>query len=530
MLTIAFVYAAFLAIGWLASRRDRAGTAAGFMVAGRAMPLWLATFTMTATWVDGGYLLGTAEGVYRSGVAAGLQGGVCFGISLILGGLFFARRMRALEFHTLIDPFEARFGPWWAVMLSLPAVLAEMFWSAELLVALGSTFGVMLDIDLVTAIVFSAVVVTFYTMAGGMWAVAYTDAFQLLLVGIGLAVSLPFAVDAVGGMTAAWNAYSTSRPDGALFLPPALGDARVTGGVEGPLPTGMWTRQSIVSWWDVSIMLMLGGIPWNCYFQRVLSCRSAAHAQAHSILSGLLTIALTAPPLLMGLVAATYAWDAETTALLAQQPAHALPLIFKHVTPPFIGLLGLIAIIGAVTSSFSSSILSAGSMFSWNVCWRLLNPQMSLASMKTLMRISITALGVGAVWMAIEVQSVQALWFFTSDLVFVLLFPQLVYALFDTKANVIGSMAAFFASLVLRLGGGEPLFGIPALIPYPEWVPFRATAAAAGLILMPVVSRLTGSTMPPRPLKNLGSEPQDPQDPQEPQEPQEPRNPNMMRP
>ena len=74
------------------------------------MPLWLATFTMTATWVDGGYLLGTAEGVYRSGIASGLQGGVCFGISLILGGLFFARRMRALEFHTLIDPFEARFG------------------------------------------------------------------------------------------------------------------------------------------------------------------------------------------------------------------------------------------------------------------------------------------------------------------------------------------------------------------------------------------------------------------------------------
>ena len=511
MVTIALVYGAFLAIGWLASRRDRAGTAAGFMVAGRAMPLWLATFTMTATWVDGGYLLGTAEGVYRSGLAVGLQGGVCFGISLILGGLFFARRMRALEFHTLIDPFEARFGPAWAVVLSLPAVLAEMFWSAELLVALGSTFGVMLDIDLVTAIVFSAVVVTLYTMAGGMWAVAYTDAFQLGLVGLGLAVSLPFALDAVGGIAAAWHAFAASRPDGVYPVPP-------------PSATGAWTRQSIVSWWDVSLMLMLGGIPWNCYFQRVLSCRSAAHAQAHSILSGLLTIALTGPPLLMGLVAATYAWNAETTVLLAQQPAHALPLIFKQITPPFIGLLGLVAIIGAVTSSFSSSILSAGSMFSWNVCWRLLNPQMSLASMKTLMRISIAALAVGAVWMAIEVQSVQALWFFTSDLVFVLLFPQLVYALFDTKANVIGSMAAFFVSLVLRLGGGEPLFGIPATIPYPEWVPFRATAAAAGLILLPVVSRLTGSRMPPRPLRNLGSEPQ------EPQEPQEPRNRNMMRP
>ena len=105
------------------------------------------------------------------------------------------------------------------------------------------------------------------------------------------------------------------------------------------------------------------------------------------------------------------------------------------------------------------------------------------------------------VWMALEVQSVQALWFFTSDLVFVLLFPQLVYALYDPKANLTGSVAAFTVSLLLRIGGGEPLFGMPALIPYPEWWPFKTIAAAAGMLLLPVVSRLTGSrirTNPPR--------------------------------
>ena len=182
LLAIALIYASFIAVGVLASRRARGGTDE-FMVAGRAMPLWLATMTMTATWVDGGYLLGTAEGAFHSSLASGLQGGVCFGLSLIIGGLFFARRMRALEFHTLIDPFERRFGKRWAVVLSMPAVLAETFWSAELLVALGSTFGVMLGLDLAAGIIVSAVVVTLYTMLGGMWAVAYTDAFQLLLVG-----------------------------------------------------------------------------------------------------------------------------------------------------------------------------------------------------------------------------------------------------------------------------------------------------------------------------------------------------------
>jgi hypothetical protein len=41
----------------------------------------------------------------------------------------------------------------------------------------------------------------------------------------------------------------------------------------------------------------------------------------------------------------------------------------------------------------------------------------------------------GAVILALKVQSVQALWFFTSDLVFVLLFPQLLWALYDSKGQ-----------------------------------------------------------------------------------------------
>ena len=84
----------------------------------------------------------------------------------------------------------------------------------------------------------------------------------------------------------------------------------------------------------------------------------------------------------------------------------------------------------------------------------------------------------------------------------------------------------------VRVGGGEPLFGIPPTIPYPEmalaiipegliaapagWVaqwydpvtgallfPARICAAAAGLLLLPVVSRLTARFDPPRPLMRL---------------------------
>ena len=249
-------------------------------------------------------------------------------------------------------------------------------------------------------------------------------------------------------------------------------------------------------------MLVLGGIPWNAYFQRVLSCRTPRDAARQSVLAGVLTIALTVPPLLMGIGAFAFPWPEALSARLAGSPADAMPLLFAHAVPPAIGLLGLAAIIGAVTSSFSSSILSAGSMLSWNCLKRLVWPDLTVAGMRRAIRASILLFGALAAVLALEVQSVQALWFFTSDLVFVLLFPQLVAALFDPKANRTGSIVAFTVSAVLRIGGGEPLLGVPALLPYADGFPFRTVAAAAGLVLLPLVSRLTGAWDPPQVLRN----------------------------
>ena len=251
------------------------------LVAGRAMPFWMATITMAATWIDGGYLLGTAEGVFTS-LASGWQGGVCFGLSLVLGGLFFARRMRQLEFVTLIDPLAARFGKHWSAVLSLPALLGEVLWSAELLVAIGATFGVMLGMDLTASILVSAAVVTCYTMLGGMWSVGYTDIVQFCSDSAsGCSWRCRFALDAVGGLDACWSYYVEQQGErrGASFRRSSA--------------EGYWTAPRIVGWWDLSIMLALGGIPWNCYFQRSAVLPNArSRREWHSITAGLLTIVL----------------------------------------------------------------------------------------------------------------------------------------------------------------------------------------------------------------------------------------------
>lgn len=507
---VAAMFALFLVVGWLASRKVHEGSASDMLVAGRNMPLWIATLTMTATWVDGDYLLGTVEGT-RSSLASGIQGGLCFGISLLLGGIFFAKTMRRLEFTTLIDPFEARFGKHWAAVLFLPAMLGEVIWSASLLVAIGSTLAVILGLDQTTAILISAVVVTTYTVVGGMWSVAWTDAIQLGMIPIGMLAALPFALSLVGGLDGCFDGYQEKRGLAAQLVPPLRGG------------DSFWTAPKSSAWWDISIMLMLGGIPWNCYFQRVLSCQTPTKARWHSILASILTIGLTVPPLLLGMASLSLPWTAEQQAMLDQQPSLTLPLMLREMTPPLIGILGMGAIVGAVTSSYSASILSAGSMFSWNVYRRLLQPHASPSAMQWTIRISIAAWSFGAVVLALRVGSVQKLWFFCAELVFVLLFPQLLWALFDPKANRIGSITAFVVSLLLRFGGGEPVLGMAAFIPYPEmlgdWLPghpaewydndgsvllpVRTLAAAVGIALLPVVSRLTARWDPPQALRRV---------------------------
>ena len=227
--------------------------------------------------------------------------------------------MRRHGFTTLIDPFEARFGKRWAAVLFLPALAGELFWSAELLVAIGSTFGVLLGMDLTSAILLSAVVTTAYTVLGGMWSVAYTDVFQLALVAIGLAAALPFVLHGAGGVQHAWAAYIAARPDGGGIVPPLQPRS------------ALWTRASVDRLVGRVADADLRRHPVELLFPaRAVVPHAARRARGMSVLAGVLTIAFTVPPLLMGVAAFAYPWPAELVARLQATPAEAMPLLFAQ--------------------------------------------------------------------------------------------------------------------------------------------------------------------------------------------------------
>jgi high affinity choline transporter 7 len=184
--------------------------------------------------------------------------------------------------------------------------------------------------------------------------------------------------------------------------------------------------------------------------------------------------------------------------------------VLRYLTPPWIGAIGLGAIAAAVMSSVDSSILSAAAMGTWNVYRPLRRPDAGDARLVAMVRRCILLVGIAATLIALRVSSVYALWFLCSDFVYCILFPQLTAALFDPRANRTGSMAGLAVSFALRFGGGEPVLGLPRLIPYPlvdpasgtVLFPFRTLAMVAGLATIVVVSRMTAHRDPPRGLNS----------------------------
>ena len=123
---IAGLYLFLYLLGSRAARRAERAGFAGMALAGRSLPLGLGVLTMTATWVGGGYVNGTAEATYGGGLWQA-QAPWGYALSLVLGGLWFAPTMRRRGFTTMLDPFEQRYGREAAQLLSLPTLIGALF-------------------------------------------------------------------------------------------------------------------------------------------------------------------------------------------------------------------------------------------------------------------------------------------------------------------------------------------------------------------------------------------------------------------
>uniref|UniRef100_A0A1A9VS46 High-affinity choline transporter 1 n=1 Tax=Glossina austeni TaxID=7395 RepID=A0A1A9VS46_GLOAU len=475
VVSIVLFYLLILGVGIWAGRKKESGNDSEeeVMLAGRSIGLFVGIFTMTATWVGGGYINGTAEAIYTSGLVW-CQAPFGYALSLVFGGIFFANPMRKQGYITMLDPLQDSFGERMGGLLFLPALCGEVFWAAGILAALGATLSVIIDMDHRTSVILSSCIAIFYTLFGGLYSVAYTDVIQLFCIFIGLWMCIPFAwtnehVKSLSSMEVDW-----------------------IGEVE---PNQRWF------YIDYGLLLVFGGIPWQVYFQRVLSSKTAGRAQLLSYVAAFGCILMAIPPVLIGAIAKATPWN-ETAykgpyPLTEQETSMILPMVLQYLTPDFVSFFGLGAVSAAVMSSADSSVLSAASMFARNVYKLIFRQKASEMEIIWVMRVSIIIVGILATIMALTIPSIYGLWSMCSDLVYVILFPQLLMVVhFKTHCNTYGSLAAYIIALFVRLSGGEALLGLPALIHFPGYdevekkqlFPFRTMAMIMSLITLIVVS------------------------------------------
>jgi len=330
-----------------------------------------------------------------------------------------------------------------------------------------------MDIDL--AVIISALIATGYTFFGGLYSVAYTDVVQLICIFFGLWITIPFAMTNSHTVKIA----KTSSSWVGTF------DQKYTG-----------------EWLDFTLLLCFGGVPWQVYFQRVLSSKSAKRAQILSITAAFGCIFMAVPAVLIGAIAKSTDWTQASPSTLTKDNTTisdtrlVLPLVLQYLTPKWVSFFGLGAISAAVMSSADSSVLSASSMFSYNIYKLIFRPKASDKELIWVIRVSIFLVGALSTVMALTIKSIYGLWALCSDLVYVILFPQLLCAIYVPFVNTCGSLAAFLAGLILRLGGGEKLIGLRPYIKYPlydndleqQLFPFRTLAMVVSLITLILVS------------------------------------------
>jgi len=364
--SIVVFYLAVLAVGvwagWrMRRRRKERGDGNGgknqeeVLLANRELGLAVGVLTTAATWVGGGFINGSAQAAYVDGLVW-VQAPFGYGIALAISATFFARPMRDARYTTMIDPFTQKYGRWGALQ-ALVAALAEVLWSAAILNALGSTLRVILALDQVTSVISSAIIAVLYTLFGGLISVAYTDVFQLGFIAFGLILALPFAannelVSSIDFETTDWAGEVKSHHVGTYV--------------------------------DIWFLLLLGGVPWQAYFQRVLSSESSKTAVWMSFGGCFIACAMAVPSLLYGAVAKATDWsrtDFGHAPTGEDEVSLVLPLCLQYLTPPVVAFFGLGAVSAAVMSSTDSSMLSASSMMARNVYRVVFRPNVSATLM-----------------------------------------------------------------------------------------------------------------------------------------------------
>ncbi|XP_061612912.1 high-affinity choline transporter 1-like [Phyllopteryx taeniolatus] len=347
------------------------------LLANRSIHLMVGVFTMTGTFIGGGFIVGLSEIIYTPdlGLAWAVMP-ITISLSFLIGGLFFAKTMRDKKYVTMMDPFREKYGTVISGVLSVALIMADVVWVPGTLTGLGASMSVILDLSYTHCIWISAAVAIIYTLLGGLISVAYTDIVQLTLMFFGLWICVPFLLR---------NPYS------ADITTTALNFTYQAPWVSSVDSDRMWR------WIDQTLLLILGNLACQDYHQRILSASSSATARMVGFIAAPIVIIFAIPAVLIGAVAVSTDWNktgyGSPSPFERGETSLIMPIALQHLTPNYISIIGISATTAAVMSSMDSLLLSAVSLFVTNIYKSILRMKASDHEIKWVIRITVLLTG-----------------------------------------------------------------------------------------------------------------------------------------
>ena len=423
-------------IGYLASRRVK--TSGDFLLAGRSLPLFLSSSALFATWFGSETVFGASSEFLKEGLYGVIEDPFGAALCLVLFGMFFARKLYTMKLLTLGDFFKARFGKDTELVASIFLAPPYVGYIAAQLVAMGLIMNVVIGVAVWQGIVASAVIVTFYTYIGGMWAISITDFIQSIIIIIGLLLLAVALSEKAGGV---FNVLSEVPAEKLRFLPPA-------------------DFKEIVKYIAAWFVLGLGSIPSQDVFQRVLSSGSVSSAVRSCFIAAALYLTVAMLPLFISLCTKHLYPDQ-----IAGDTQLALPnMVLQHTSMP-IQILFFGSLLSAIMSTTSSAILAPAAIFSENLVKPLMKGKLSDAQLLKVTRISILVFSVIATVMACVRTNIYELVGESSVLSLVSLFAPLAFGLYWKKASPIGALLSMVTGMLTWIIFEVLKTSWPSLIP-----------------------------------------------------------------
>lgn len=318
-----------------------------YALAGRSLPLPMVVTATFATWFGSETILGLPGRFIESGIHGVVEDPFGSGMALVLVGMFFAQKLYKLNILTIGDYYRHRYGRAIEVLCTIFIVISYLGWVGAQVAALGLVINLITEgmISVSTGMMIGTGVVLVYTMFGGMWSVAITDFFQMIIIVAGLIVILFFAADLAGGFDQIIG-YARQKE---LFH--ALPEPTVSG----------W-----LFWISAAITMMIGSIPQQDVFQRVMSAKDTKTAMAGPIIGGCVYILFAFVPMFI-VISAILVMPDTASGLLQEDPQRVLPTLVKDYMPMWLRVLFFGAVLSAVMSTASATILAPSTAFVSNI-------------------------------------------------------------------------------------------------------------------------------------------------------------------